>query len=36
MSNEVYEYLRGQYPANTSREQLEKLYQMWKDLSCLK
>jgi hypothetical protein len=33
MSNEVYEYLRGQYPANTTREQLEKLYKMWKELS---
>ena len=33
MSNEVYEYLRGQYPANTSRQQLEQLYTMWKELS---
>jgi len=29
MREDVYEYLRGQYPANTTRERLEQLYQMW-------
>lgn len=29
MTNEIYEYLRGQYPENTTRERLEELYQMW-------
>jgi hypothetical protein len=32
MSESIYEYLRGQYPANTTRERLEQLYQMWVSL----
>ena len=32
MSKEVYEYLVGQYPVDTSRERLEFLNNMWENL----
>ena len=32
MSEEIYLYLRGQYPSNTPRERLEELYLMWENL----
>lgn len=32
MTNEIYEYLKGQYPANTSRERIEFINQMWENL----
>lgn len=32
MSEDIYEYLVGQYPAGTTRERLEFLNNMWENL----
>ena len=32
MSDDVYQYLAGQYPSDTSRERIEFLYNMWENL----
>ena len=32
MSQDVYEYLAGQYPVGTTRERLEFLNTMWENL----
>jgi hypothetical protein len=33
MSEAIYEYLRGQYPANTTRERLEYINKLWDELA---